>query len=251
MMHTAILVDYEEKALDSLKQKIKTYCPQIDIYGQASSFKHAHELIRAKNPDIIFVEVNMPKASGFDLLQELRNFNLETIIVSNLENFAIDAFMYKVSGYLLKPVQIEHLISAVNKAQNSIFIKEEYKKNKELLSRVLSQHVGNELIGIPTIKGLDFFIIKDIIRCEGLQKCTRIVTREKSNIVSSYNLGEFRKTLEVYGFFSPHKSHLINLSCIKQYNREGTITMVDNSSVPISRRKKHEFLKCMAYLKSK
>ena len=97
----------------------------------------------------------------------------------------------------------------------------------------------------PTLKGFDFISIHDIIRCEGLQKCTRIITQEKSDIISSYNIGEFVKRLEKHGFFQNHKSHLINLRHIKQYYKEGTIKMADNSFVPVSKRKKSQFLKLM------
>jgi two-component system LytT family response regulator len=102
---------------------------------------------------------------------------------------------------------------------------------------------GNgQILGIPTLEGFEFIHISEIIRCEGLQKCTRIITTEKSDMISSYNLGEFRRILEPHGFFSPHKSHLINLKYIRKYNREGSITMNNGTYVPVSKRRKKDFL---------
>lgn len=105
------------------------------------------------------------------------------------------------------------------------------------------------LIGIPTIEGLEFIATEKIIRCEGLQKCTLIITTEKSNIISSYNIGKFANLLEENGFFSCHRSHLINLQYVKKYTREGYIFFSANSKpVPLARRKRCEFLKEMRHL---
>jgi two-component system LytT family response regulator len=107
---------------------------------------------------------------------------------------------------------------------------------------MLKEHKLNELIGIPTMEGYEFIMTNEVIRCEGLQKCTRVITTTKTDIVSSYNIGVFIKLLEPYNFFSPHKSHLINLLFIKRYLREGTIVLKDNSCVPVSKRRKSEFI---------
>ena len=120
--------------------------------------------------------------------------------------------------------------------------KEQRRQDKLLLEKLFSERLTNELIGIPTLVGFDFLLVNEIIRCEGLQKCTRVVTTTKTDIISSYNIGEFRKLLEPYHFFSPHKSHLINLAFVKKYKREGTIILRDNSYIPVSKRKKSEFL---------
>lgn len=118
----------------------------------------------------------------------------------------------------------------------------------EQLEKLLKEKRADELIGIPTLDGFDFIKVNEIIRCEGLQKCTRIVTTSKTDIISSYNIGEFRKLLEPYCFFSPHKSHLINLTFLKKYKREGTIVLRDNSCIPVSKRKKCEFLEVIIHL---
>jgi len=107
---------------------------------------------------------------------------------------------------------------------------------------------NNQIIGIPTFEGYEFSSAEDIIRCEGFQKCTKVFLKKKSTIISSYNIGEFEKLLKKFGFFSTHKSHLINLSCISKYNKDGTLTLCDNSTVPVSRRRKRIFLEQFAHI---
>lgn len=101
---------------------------------------------------------------------------------------------------------------------------------------------GNNLIGIPTISGMEYYHTHQIIKCEGLLKCTKVSLLGQSTIVSSYNIGEFIKLLTPFGFYAPHKSHLINLQHVKKYLKEGTIILTDNNTVPVSRRRKAEFL---------
>ena len=122
------------------------------------------------------------------------------------------------------------------------------KDKLEYLEKVLHEKKADTIVGIPTLDGFDFLFVREIIRCEGLQKCTRIVTTSKTDIVSSYNIGEFRKMLEPFYFFSPHKSHLINLGFILRYKREGTIILRDNTCIPVSKRKKSEFLDLVLHL---
>ena len=97
-------------------------------------------------------------------------------------------------------------------------------------------------IGIPTAKGLEFVRTQDIIRCEGIQKITKIYIHPQKSLLSSYNIGKYIQLLEPYGFFTAHKSHLINLDFILRYHKEGTITMEDLSTVPVSKRRRSSFL---------
>ena len=111
-----------------------------------------------------------------------------------------------------------------------------------------SYNPQSKRIGIPTFEGYEFVSSEEIIRCEGLQKCSRIHFLGKPSLVSSYNIGEFEKLLKPYGFFSTHKSHLINLSCIRKYSRDGCLYMSDNSVVPVARRRKSAFLEQFAHI---
>ena len=121
-------------------------------------------------------------------------------------------------------------------------------KYKSLILLVRNYMNGKNKIGIATLEGIEFIRVEEVIRCEGLQRCTNVVVQNRKNMVSSYNLGEFIKLLENYGFYSPHRSHLINLSHVHRYDREGIILMTDQSAIPVSRRKKQEFLDQLKHL---
>lgn len=123
----------------------------------------------------------------------------------------------------------------------------EFLKNKiENLEALIKDK--ERVVGIPTIDGYEFLFPNEIIRCEGLQKCTRILTSTKTDIISSYNIGEFKKLLESFHFYAPHKSHLINLAYVKKYKREGIIILRDNTQIPVSKRRKGDFLEMIHHL---
>ena len=247
-MLNAILIDAKEHSLANLEKKLSIYCPEVSVQGRVKDIQKARNLIAQNQPNLVFIELHFMSNLIKDWLRELNQLNCESIIVSNLNEFAVEAIKHKAYGFLMKPIAIEDLILNVQNARYRIQQKEEYKKNKELLDRMLKRLPKDSLIGIPTMDGFDFLLVNEIIRCEGLQRCTRIVTKTKTNIVSSYNLGVFRKLLEPYGFFTVHKSYLINLSYVKKYKREGLIIMTDGDAVPISRRRKSEFLESMPHL---
>lgn len=242
MIVSAVLIDDEEKALQVLKQKLATYCPQVEVKGLASSAAEGYHLIKELKPQLVFLDVAMPEESGFNLLQRLPPLDFEIIFVTGYNTYALDAIRFSAVGYILKPIENEDLIAAVQKAARRISDKIDSERNRRLLENLLNPgHVRNR-IGIPTEAGLEFVPTDEIVRCEGYQKYTKVYTLHQKEMLSSYNIGEFRKLLEGYGFFTTHKSHFINLSHIQRYDKEGTVVMVDGSNVPLSRRKKQEFL---------
>ncbi len=243
-----LIIDDEVAAREMLKAKLTTYCTGINILGTANSAQEAFEIILKDNPDLIFLDIAMPRESGFDLLKRLPHLNFEIIFVTGFDSYAIDAIDFCAIGYVLKPIQNDDLIKAVENARQRIVQKKENERNKVLLNNILNPGKRNNKIGIPTMEGLEFVEAGNIIRCEGLQKCTRIVTRDEKDIISSYNIGEFIRLLEPYGFFATHKSHLINLTTIKKYNKEGTVVLDDGSAVPVSKRRKADFLKLLVRL---
>lgn len=241
-MIRAVLIDDEAKSLQVLQNKLTNYCPQVEVLGTANSAKEGYELITSLRPQLIFLDVAMPVESGFDLLKRLPDLDFEIIFVTGFDSYALDAIKFCAIGYVLKPIENEYLIDAVQKAERRINEKLDQQRNRQFLQNMLNPGSGTNRIGIPTETGLEFIPTDDIIRCEGLQKYTKVYTTSKKSIFSSYNIGEFRKLLEGYGFFAPHRSHLINLNHIERYDKEGVITMVDQSQVPVSRRKKQDFM---------
>lgn len=256
LMPTALLVDHEPDALKCLENHLHRLCPHVQVIGKANTLSEARALMRRRCPQLVFMELDTAPAEGYTFLHELNPANTQAILVTRQAEGARKALDMGCRGYLSKPIGAEALIMSVNLSLEWLALQrrqqqlmEENRAYKRLIDTSLHKHdPKQELLGIPTMKGMDFLEVQQIIRCEGLQRCTRVVTRSCSSIVSSYNLGEFRKMLQPHGFFSPHKSHLINLRYVRQYAREGVIVMVDQSRVPVSRRKKTEFLDYLPHL---
>lgn len=243
-MINTIVVDYEPQSLSLIERQLKDFCPQLMLSGVAKCSSGACRLIETLAPELAIIAVEMPRFNGFQILKNFSLTNLEIIFVSHSSDFAVEAVRHQVSGFVLKPVDLDDLLQAVNTAKLRIEAKQLKLSNKNI-DQAINKHPHGNLIGVPSLKGFDFIQIQDIIRCESLLKCTRIVTKDRADILSSYNIGEFSKQLESFGFFSTHKSHLINLSKVKEYYKEGTVKMTDNSFVPVSKRKKSQFLNQM------
>ena len=247
-MINALLIDVDEQASALLENQIKNYCPHVCIGGKLRTLENLSELVINNNTNLLFLMVHNSLQEGLVYLKEILKYDLELIIVSKFKALAIESMNSCSSGYIQTAENLEGLLTAIKNAWERIKDRDENSKRELFLEELSAKLLLDDMLGIPTTKGLDFFRIGNIIRCQGMQKWTQIVTTEKSNIVSSYNLGEFRKILEPLGFFSPHKSHLINLNYIKHYNREGTVIMTDEKGVPVSKRKKKEFLNRVRHL---
>lgn len=242
-MINALIVNEEKDDCQSLIEMINGVCPQLNISACTNSFQNACFYIKKIKPQLVVLDIEIPSVKGFEIVNHFPCLEFETIILSNSKEKAYQAIKHCAVGFVLKPVQREELILAINNAEQRILFKEQ---NKRLNAKQPS--CVKDIIGIPAIEGLEFIPISNIIRCEGLQKCTRVITTERQDIISSYNIGEFKKLLEPCGFYAPHKSHLINLRKIKKFHKDGTIKMVDLSSVPVSRRRKADFLTRVMHL---
>ncbi len=243
MNYKAIIIDDETKLREVLAIKVERNCPQIEVVGKAANVPEAYELINKLKPDLIFLDIAMPGESGFDLLKRFDAIDFEIIFATGFNEYALDALKVSAVDYILKPINTEDLLFAVNKAIANLEKKlrlERYELLKENVDKVGDQETR---IALPSTDSYDFVKISDIIRCEGWQKYTKIFLKNGETLVSSYNIGVYRDMLEKYNFFSCHKSHLINVNCIQRYLKEGNIIMSDGMSVPVSRRKKEIFMR--------
>lgn len=234
-----IVVDYEPRYFHSVAQALQNSCPQMEFTGLATTYESALNLMDQVQPALIFMEVDMPGTNAFDILRKTSLANFETIFFSHSSDQALEAIKHQACGYVLKPLKVEEVVPAFEVAQDRINSRKEGNSNTASPQGIF---FPDNLIGIPTMEGFDFIKIDDIIRCEGFQRCTRIITKDRSDIISSYHIGVFSKRLSTHCFYLTHKSHLINLQHIRSYLKEGTIKMSDGNCVPVSKRRKSEFL---------
>lgn len=231
---TSIIVDDELHGRENLKKIIETYCPELEIIGLAESVVQAKDLVRIQEPDIVFLDINMPVLDGFDFLSEYDNRQFLVVFVSAHEEFGIQAVKAGAVDYLLKPINIKELKQTVKK----LFTLREKAMNREVTQEI------NKLV-IPSSHGFHVLLIDDIIRLEADGCYTTVVLINEKKCIVSRTLKDFEKSLPPDKFFRIHKSNLINLKYIKDYsNRTGNlVTMTDGSKMEISRRKTHEFVK--------
>ncbi|MEP7256304.1 MAG: LytTR family DNA-binding domain-containing protein [Ferruginibacter sp.] len=247
-MITAIIVDDEAKGRLALRQKLKSYCPNVTIVAEAVDGIEALSAIDKHQPQLIFLDIEMPKMNGFEMLNNIKEKKFHIIFTTAYDQYAIKAIKYAAFDYLLKPIDIEELKAAVARADLSET--EQTKKQIELLQQNM-QHPKNQLkkLAIPTLEGLLFFNINDIIHLEANSNYTFIHFSGKPKITASKTLKEFEELLPEDIFFRTHHSHLINLNYIKRYIKGdgGQIELQNGNYVDVSRRKKEEFLKAIGY----
>jgi two-component system LytT family response regulator len=247
MTIASIIVDHEPTISAYLKKCLVSKFPEILICGEATSYKEACELIRSHNPALVFSDLNIFDKRALPEPAENAN-DYEIVYTSHRSEDAISAIRQDACGFILKPLNVTDIVASVGSAIQKFSQRSFYRTSAIAPSPDAALLPHTKLFGIPTMEGLNFLYVHEIVRCEGLQKCTRVVSTRKANMISSYNIGEFRKLLEAYGFFACHKSHLINLMHVKKFTREGFIYLIDNVAIPLARRKRLEFLDQLRHL---
>jgi two-component system LytT family response regulator len=237
-----IIIDDEEKLSELLRIKLSNHCPDVEIVDICKNVDEAFLSIKRHKPDLIFLDVAMPGGSGFTLLNRFEKIDFEIIFVTGYDDYAIDAMKVSAVDYLLKPLKVDDLKKAVQRAQNRIENKRDLEQFHILKHNLSSIEKQDAKIAIPGNQNYDFVSVNDIVRCEGEQKYTYIYLLGDKRILSSYNIGRYKDILSNYGFFTTHKSHLINIRHIDKYHMDGTLTMIDGSEVPVSRRRKEVFI---------
>jgi len=224
---------------------IGKFCPQVNLIGEATNGKTGQELIRQKKPELVFLDIEMPYGNGFDLLNALMPIEFEVIFVTAFDKYVLQALKYSALDYLLKPINIDELRSAVQNAVLRIRRNSVNQQLNNLLDNFKKQESGLKKIAIPTADGFDFILIDNIIRCEALGAYTKIHINNSKKIVVSMSLKDYEAILPEDIFFRIHNSHLINLNYVKKYNRGrgGFIELDDGSVIEVATRRKDEFLK--------
>lgn len=244
-MIKAIVIDDEELGRSVLKNLIQKYCPEISVVGEASNIKEAKKVISETNPSLVFLDIEMPGGSGFDLLEQLKGSDFSVIFTTAYNQYAVKAFRYSAADYLLKPINIDELLIAVKKVMNPISKKTMQSSMDHLMDSYNNQGVSkNNKLALPTQEGLVFIDINDIVRCEADGKYTHCYILGGKKLYSTRSLKDFEEQLTPRGFCRIHHAHLVNLNHIKNYvkGEGGQVLMVNGDSVIVSKRKKEEFL---------
>lgn len=241
-MIKCIIVDDEFPARECIQNYLTDFCPDVGVVAQADSANSALAAIMKHQPDLVFLDVVMPNGNGFDLLRQLNRINFNVIFVTAYEEYAVTAFRFSATDFLLKPISIKELIEAVDKVRQEMNRKNE-STNIEALLKITKSGPGEwDQIVIPNNEGFKVLNLKDLITCEADGYCTIFHLKGTSRLVSSTNLKYYEDLLSPHGFQRVHNSFLINLNHVKEYSSEGVITLSEGNLAHLGNTYKKKFL---------
>lgn len=235
----ALLIDDEILSLRTLERVLSRNCPDVEIIGEFSDPEAGRQAILRDRPELVFLDVEMPGMNGFDLLESFEELNFDIIFTTAYDEYALRAFKVSAMDYLLKPIDEEELIEAVNKVrqklQHSIS-----RQHMDLLLTNLNSDDNFPKLAIPSLDGIEFVDVEDILHCEADRNYTIIHTISGGNYIFSKTLKEIEKLLPAKDFFRTHQSHLVNLRHIRKYLRGagGEIVLSDGTAIKVAKSRK-------------
>lgn len=235
--YKALIVDDELGNRELLSTMLLAHCAQIEKIALAASVAEAEKILRKDSIDVVFLDIEMPRENGFDLLNKFKDIDFKIIFVTAYDAYALKAIKYSALDYLLKPVDKAELIAAVRKLDALV----SQKAQLDLLAYNL-QNKEDRRIALATQDEVFFVQVRNIIRLEAEANYTKVYLEGEAPVLLSGNIGHFEKRLNDQRFYRSHQSHLINSAHIKKYVKTGGgyFVMADHSQVPISRLKREE-----------
>lgn len=224
---------------------LERHCPSVTIAATCNNAVDAKQQIESLKPDVVFLDIQMPGKSGMDMIGELPDKNLEIVFVTAHNEYLLQALQYSAADYLLKPVDEDRLIDAVRRVEARLLLSKKEERNEAVLYNIGKAGQPSEMrLCVPTLKGFIILKLDDIIYCEAERSYTIFHIEGRKPVTVSKPLIEYENLLADTPFFRVHKSFLINLKQVKEYQRGegGIVIMSNNAEIEVSRRKKEQFL---------
>ena len=243
-MIKAIIVDDEPYCCESLMTLLERYCPAVKVADVCYSGEAALSSIQEQKPEILFLDIEMPRMNGFEMLEKIQAINFAIIFTTSYDQYAIKAIRFSALDYLLKPVDREELQRAVQKVAERLHLP--LPQQLEILLQKLHQPTSSiQKIALPTMAGLHMVAVNSIISCASDSNYTVLLLKNKQKLIVSRTLKEIEEMLEEYSFVRVHHSYIVNLNEVNKYikGEGGYLIMSDDSSVDVSRSRKEMLLK--------
>jgi two-component system LytT family response regulator len=243
VMIKAIIIDDEMHCRKTLGMLLKEYCPDVQVIDQCDDSESGVEAIKKGKPDLVFLDIEMPRMNGFEMLEQFSEIPFAVIFTTGYDKYAIKAFRFSALDYLLKPIGHEELKKAVQKIGH----KSQHQLAQQLeilLHRLNHQPSAINKIALPTMEGLQMIPVDSIISCASDRNYTVLMLKDKGKMIVSRMLKEMEEILEEYSFLRVHHSYIVNLNEISRYvkGEGGYLIMNDGSSIDVSRSRKEILL---------
>jgi len=242
-----LVIDNEEQIRKGLVKQLKALCPNITEIHEAGGVAEGIKAINALQPDLVFLDVEMDDGTGIELIKKLGTFNFQLIFITAHDKYAINAFKLSAIDFLLKPIDAEDLINAVNKAEHNIKSKTLDLQFQILQESLSSITINEKKIVLKDSESIYFVKVSDIVHCKAEGPYTEFYLVPQQKITISKSLKEYEELLEPYGFIRTHHSHLINVKRIVRFDKAdgGTLILENKQVVPVSQRKKEQILELL------
>ncbi len=239
MTLNAILIEDESNSREILRNYLKKYCPKVNLVGEAASIQEGLELIKNNNLDLVFLDVEMPFGNAFDLLEQVPDRTFETVFVTAYDHYAKDAINEHAAYYLMKPINIDELIKAVEYVWE---VKEKEASIQEGVLNTKTKSIEGKLT-LPQQDGFQVLNVSDILYCKADDNYTEIFLENKKIVVSK-TLKYFEDALSDFPFARIHKSYLVNVNEVVKYRKGkgGSVVISSGKELLVSASKKKEFL---------
>lgn len=248
-MIKAVIIDDETDSIDTLKWKLENYCSEVEVVASFDTPAEGVDYLKKNPPDLLFLDIEMPMLTGFDVLEELgRDISFDIIFTTAYDNFGIQAVKFSALDYLLKPVQNKELKEAIEKHLKKTNLKIPAEEIDTLLANVKESSKGKRgRIALASKESIEFVDPRDIVACEANSNYTNIYLSGGKKKVISKTLKDFEELLLPYDFFRPHNSHLINLNHVREFIRGdgGYLVMENKMKIPVSKNKREELLQLL------
>jgi two-component system LytT family response regulator len=240
----AVIIDDEKDSREILGNYLKKYCPEVTVCGFGESVDTGLAAINEHKPDIVFLDIEMPYGNGFDLLDKVEKVDFETVFVTAFDHYAMQALNQSAAYYLLKPIDIDELIKAIEKIKKEKESDYHTSHAQVLLDNFRADSPQSQKIMLPTLEGFEIVNIKGIMYCEAVDNFTRFFFETGNPLLICRTLKYFEELLRTYRFFRIHRSYLINPEYVIRYSKGkgGFVTMKNNKELEISPNKKKDFL---------
>jgi two-component system LytT family response regulator len=247
-MKRILIIDDEKRIRDFVKRMIESFGFDVEVYTDGENVETGLKAIKELKPDVVFLDIQMPDGTGFDLLNQVGEKNFELIFITAFQEYAIMAIKFSALDYILKPIDAEELKTALRNALDTIDFKKE-ETQYEALTHNLNTHQKRKLV-LKTQESVHVVDLNEIIRCEADKNYTFFYLNSGKKILVSRTLKDFELLLANHGFFRVQQSHLINLEYIERYNKSegGSVIMKDGAAVPLSTSKKDQFFQLLENL---